>query len=119
MKKRYYDALTEPMLYVLMALSSQERCGTEIAVFAEGRTAGWVTLGPGTLYTILAKFEAAGLIQETAVLGRKRTYMLTEHGREHYQAELERLRRCLKDAAATEHEAPVPSTGNNEIPIWL
>ena len=37
-----------------------------------------VRLGPGTLYTILAKFEEEGFLQETAVEGRKRTYQLTE-----------------------------------------
>lgn len=105
MEKKSFEALTEPMLYVLMALLGCERCGTEIAAFAEGRTSGRVVLGPGTLYTILAKFEADGLIRETAVLGRKRTYMLTECGEERYRAELDRLRRCIRDAAESEKEA--------------
>lgn len=119
MEKRAPESLTEPMLYVLMALLSQERCGTEIAAFAEGRTAGRVALGPGTLYTILAKFEADGLIRETSVLGRKRTYMLTEYGEERYRAELDRLRRCLRDAAETERKGAALSVGGAEVPVCL
>ena len=54
-------------------------------------------MGPGTLYTLLAKFQEEGLLRETQVEGRKRTYHLTEKGRHAYQEELERLRRCLSD----------------------
>lgn len=105
MEKRIFEALTEPMLYVLMSFLARERCGTEIAAFVDARTAGRVVLGPGTLYTILAKFETDGLIKETSVLGRKRTYALTERGEERYRAEVERLRGCLRDAAESEKEA--------------
>ena len=59
--------LTEPMFYVLLSLLRQERCGTEIMQYTDDTTAGRVTLGPGTLYTILAKFQEERLIEETAV----------------------------------------------------
>ena len=39
-----------------------------------------------------------GLIRETAVEGRKRTYVLTDEGRARYEEELVRLRSCLADA---------------------
>lgn len=89
--------LTEPMFYVLMALLKGDRCGTEIAEFAERRTSGRVRLGPGTLYTLLARFLEDGCLMETAVEGRKRTYRITPRGRQLFQAELARLRRCLAD----------------------
>ena len=89
--------LTEPMFYVLMALLKGDRCGTEIADFAERRTGGRVRLGPGTLYTLLARFLEDGCLMETAVEGRKRTYRITPNGRQLFQAELARLRRCLAD----------------------
>ena len=63
-----------------------------------GRTGGRVSLGPGTLYTILSKFEEEGLICETQVEGRKRTYRITDLGRAMYRAELARLRACIHDA---------------------
>ena len=73
--------LTEPMFYVLMSFLRRDMCGTEITEFVERRTRGRVRLGPGTLYTLLAKFQDEGFIQETEVDGRKRTYRLTDQGR--------------------------------------
>lgn len=90
--------LTEPMFYVLMAFLRQEMCGTDIAAFVEQKTRGRVKLGPGTLYTLLSKFQDENLIEETEVEGRKRTYRLTPKGRAAYQEEVERLRACLRDA---------------------
>ena len=74
MGRKILETLTESMFYVLMALLRQARCGTEIAEYISAVTQSRVRLGPGTLYTILAKFEEVGLIRETAVEGRKRTY---------------------------------------------
>ena len=54
-------------------------------------------LGPGTLYTILAKFQEEGLIRETAVEGRKRTYAVTDRGRALFRQELGRLKLCVAD----------------------
>ena len=93
MGRKILETLTESMFYVLMALLRQE-----IADFVAARTKSRVRLGPGTLYTILAKFEEVGLIRETAVEGRKRTYVLTDEGRARYEEELVRLRSCLADA---------------------
>ena len=104
MGKEPLEALTEPMFYVLMAFLRQERCGTEAAEFIAAKTRGRVRLGPGTLYTILGKFEEEGLLQEVSVLGRKRTYRLTEKGRALYREELERLRACVADGDSEDCE---------------
>ena len=90
-------ALTEPMFYVLMSFLHQEICGIEIAEFVEKKTGGRLRLGPGTLYTLLGKFQDEHLIEETRTEGRKRTYRLTDKGREVYLEELERLRACVRD----------------------
>ena len=90
--------LTEPMFYVLMAFLHGEMCGIDVAAFVEKKTRGRVKLGPGTLYTLLNKFQDEALIEEIDVEGRKRTYRLTSKGREAYEEELERLRSCLRDA---------------------
>lgn len=89
--------LTEPMFYVLMSFLRRDMCGTEITEFVERRTKGRVRLGPGTLYTLLGKFQDEKLIVETEVDGRKRTYHLTDKGRTVYREELERLRQCVQD----------------------
>ena len=63
----------------------------------EHKTKGRVRLGPGTLYTLLAKFQDEGLIAENSVQGRKRTYQITDKGRDAFQEELVRLRSCVND----------------------
>ena len=90
--------LTEPMFYVLMSFLKRDMCGTEITEFVVRKPRDRVRLGPGTLYTLLGKFQEEGLIQETEVDGRKRTYRLTGKGRAVFQEELDRLRACLNDA---------------------
>ena len=94
--------LTEPMFYVLMSFLRRDMCGTEITEFVERRTRGRVRLGPGTQYTLLAKFQDEGFIQETEVDGRKRTYRLTDQGRQAYHEELDRLRACVLDGEEEE-----------------
>ena len=97
MGNRIWGALTEPMFYVHMSFLKRDMCGIEIAQFVERRTGGRVKLGPGTLYTLLARFLEEGLIEETLVEGRRRTYHLTDKGRAAYGEELSRLRCCVAD----------------------
>lgn len=98
MPKRSMEILTESMFYVLLALRRGELCGTDIASFVERCTNGRVRLGPATLYTILGKFAEQCYIRETAVDGRRRTYVIAPAGLAAYDAELARMRQCLADA---------------------
>lgn len=102
MGKKPLELLTESMFYVLMAFLGGERCGVEITAFIQEKTAGRVKIGPGTLYTILAKFEEVGFIEEIRVEGRKRTYRITSRGRTAYREELGRLRQVVADAEKEE-----------------
>ena len=102
MSKEPLKVLTESMFYVLLSLLRQDRCATEIVQYVDVTTPGRVSLGPETLYTILAKFEEEGLIRETAVEGRKRTYAITDRGRALYRQELSRLRLCVADGEREE-----------------
>ena len=97
MAKKSLEILTETMFYVLMSLLKKELCGTEIAEFIDQKTKGRIKMGPGTLYTILAKFEEEDLIIETSIVGRKRNYRITNKGRAVYIDELERLELCVSD----------------------
>ena len=60
-------------------------------------TDGRVVLGPGTLYTLLGDFVKQGFIKETAVEGRKRSYVLTDSGRDVLKEEYERLKAQVVD----------------------
>lgn len=97
MPGREKGPLTEPMYYVLMSFLRREMCGTEITEFVERKTGGRVRLGPGTLYTLLARFQDDQLIAETSVDGRRRSYRITEKGRSAFEEELARLRACVND----------------------
>lgn len=89
--------LTEPMFYVLMSFLKRDMCGIDVTEFVDRRTRGRVRPGPGTLYTLLAKFQDEGFLVETEVEGRKRTYRITEKGRSAFYEELQRLRVCVAD----------------------
>lgn len=97
MARQSLKSLTESMFYVLLALWRQERCGTEIAAWVRELTEDRVTLGPGTLYAILGKFQEEKLIRETWSQGRMRVYRITDAGRELFRRELENMRRCVDD----------------------
>ena len=97
MPKKALENLTESMFYVLMAFVSGPVCGIDAADFIERRSCGRVQIGPATLYTILAKFEKEKYIKEIEVVGRKRTYEITQKGREAYAEEYARLKQCVMD----------------------
>mgnify|MGYP000903205507 CR=1 FL=1 len=97
MAKQPLDGLTESMFYILMAFLRQEMCGTDVAAFVDKKTRGRVKVGPGTLYTVLARFEEEEMIEETAVEGRKRTYKITDKGIRLFNTELLRLKACILD----------------------
>ena len=99
------NGLTEPMFYILMAFLFGEKCGVEVTDFVAERSGRRVSVGPGTLYTILGKFEEEKLIRETAVEG-KRTYAITDKGRAAYHDELRRLHACLNDAETAARPVP-------------
>ena len=100
MPKKSMELLTETMFYVLMAFCKCAMCGIDVAEFIEKQTKGRILIGPATLYTILAKFEKEKYIVETEVEGRKRTYEITEKGRQAYTEEVVRLKQCVEDARA-------------------
>ena len=59
----------------------KERCGVDIMEAVDEISKGRVRVGPGTLYSLLGKFEKETMISETKVLGRKRSYIITDKGK--------------------------------------
>ena len=56
-----------------------------------------VNVGSGTLYTLLDQFWEAEMSRETKVEGRRRSYILTDKGREMLEKECARLTAQLAD----------------------
>jgi DNA-binding PadR family transcriptional regulator len=84
------------MYYTLLCLRS-ECCGMDIMERVSGVTNGRVNIGPGTTYNLLEQFLSEGIIQETKVAGRRRSYILTSKGRETLEGEYQRLCALVKD----------------------
>lgn len=90
MPREKFQTLTEPMFYILLCLRV-ECCGMDIMEQVKQLTDGRVAVGPGTLYNLLEQFCEAGMIYETKVEGRRRSYLLTEKGRTRLDEEYQRL----------------------------
>ena len=96
MAREKFSTLTEQMFYILLCLR-EECCGMDILDRVPAMTGQRIKIGSGTLYTLLEQFLEAGMICETRVEGRRRSYVLTQKGRQMLQRECERLERQLED----------------------
>lgn len=90
MPREKFRTLTEQMFYVLLCLKN-ECYGMDILDKVPAMTNNRVTVGSGTLYNLLEQFLEAGMIIETKVERRKRTYLLTEKGKNMLDAEYARI----------------------------
>lgn len=91
--------LSQAHLYILLALSAEDKHGYAIMQDVREISEGTYKLGPATLYENLAKLLAQGVISE--VVGsntedeRRRYYRLTAVGRRALKEELARLNRLV------------------------
>ncbi len=85
-----FKTLTEQMFYALICLC-EECSGKDILDRVPDMTKGRVSIGSGTLYTLLEQFLSEGIIMETRSEGRKRNYMITFKGRDMLENEYKRL----------------------------
>ena len=90
MPRLKFQTLTEQMFYILLCLRT-ECCGIDLMDRVQALTDGRVQVGSGTLYNLLEQFLSADMIEETKAEGRRRSYILTEKGRETLQKERNRL----------------------------
>jgi DNA-binding PadR family transcriptional regulator len=100
--------LTPAMFHVLVALSDGDLHGYAIIKDVSERTSGSVELGTGTLYGIIKRLLADGLVLESRRRpaaaeddARRRYYRLAPFGRKVVAAELARLEGMVRAARAT------------------
>jgi DNA-binding PadR family transcriptional regulator len=101
--------LTPAMFHVLVALADEDRHGYAIIKDVSARTGGAVELGTGTLYGIIKRLLADGLVIEPKLRPpagqddeRRRYYRLTPFGKRVIQAETERLEAMVHSVRATQ-----------------
>ena len=96
MPRARFQTLTEQMFYILLCLK-KECYGLDILDRVLTMTDGRVTVGSGTLYNLLEQFLAEGMIRQTKVEGRRRSYILTPKGLDMLQKEYDRIRAQSED----------------------
>ena len=99
MARKKLETLTEQMYYVLLSLT-QERHGYGIRQDIAQLTGGRVSVGAGTLYALLSRFEEEGLIVLSDTRDGRKYYTLTPEGRQVLEQEYDRLRQQVADGAA-------------------
>ena len=96
MAREQFQSLTEQMYYILLALL-EPRCGVDISQKAMEISRGRMQIGPGTFYTLLAKFEKEDMIKEAGVEGRRKYNQITDHGLAMLQDEYRRLETLVEE----------------------
>jgi DNA-binding PadR family transcriptional regulator len=99
--------LTPAVFHVLLTLAEADQHGYAIIKAVSARTDGAVHLSTGTLYGMVKRLLADGIIVESrqrpaadADDERRRYYRLTEFGRQVARAEAERLAQLVAEARA-------------------
>ena len=96
MPREALKTLSEPMYYVLLSLT-QARCGIEIMSKVLEISSGRVSIGPGTLYTMLSKFESNLLIECVGIKPKRKYYIITQHGIAMLKEEYARIASLAED----------------------
>ena len=96
MPRAKFQTLTEQMFYTLLCLKD-ECYGMDILDKVPSMTNARVNIGSGTLYTLLEQFLEENMIKETKVEGRKRSYIITEKGKDMLDNEYNRILAQIND----------------------
>jgi DNA-binding PadR family transcriptional regulator len=80
---------TEQALLVLASLATGPKHGYAIA--RDVRALTGITIGPGTLYVVIARLERQGWVRRLPAEGRRQPYALSEAGAEALRAESSHL----------------------------
>lgn len=91
-----YIPMTETTYYTLLAVTNK-RHGYAIMQYVSELTKGRIQLGTGTLYTMVGRLTADGIIEIVSSEDGKKSYLITETGTQLLQMETERLKKQLKD----------------------
>ncbi|MBQ2691214.1 MAG: helix-turn-helix transcriptional regulator [Clostridia bacterium] len=111
MPRAKFKTLTEQMFYVLLCLK-KECYGLDILDRVPQMTEGRVNVGSGTLYNLLEQFLESEMIVETKVEGRRRSYILTDKGKDMLRKEYERINAQANDYKKIFEEEDMSNEGH-------
>ena len=100
---KLYLPLSPAVLHILLCLAAEARHGYGIMQEVARQSDGQYRLGPGTLYDNLQKLIDQGVVEEAprSFAGddpRRRYYRLTTLGRRILEADVERLKKVVREA---------------------
>lgn len=98
--QKKYIPMTETTYYTLLSVIVP-RHGYAIMQFVSELTKGRIQLGTGTLYTMVGRLTADGVVRIEPTEDGKKAYQLTEIGMELLQIETQRLENQLQDGRET------------------
>ncbi len=96
MARKQLQNLTEPMYYILLCLKTPLH-GYGIMQRINEMTVGRVKVGPGTLYSLIARFEKEEIVQQVTHTDKKKNYVLTNKGQKILEDEWRRLKQLVTD----------------------
>lgn len=86
-----YVPMTETGCYILLSIADTPKHGYAIVQYVKAITNERITLGNGTLYGTISKMEKDELIRMILDDDKKKTYEITELGRQVLHNEKERI----------------------------
>jgi len=95
--KRVYIPMTETGFYILYCLQN-EMHGYNIIQTVKQMTNGDIIISAGTMYGSLSKMEKDSLIQFMKEEEKRKSYIITELGKEILTIELKRIERLYKNS---------------------
>lgn len=95
--------MTEAMYYLLLALA-QPAHGYRLMQRVSEVSSGRISMGPGTLYGLLGKMQKEGYIELEEQDERRKTYALTDRGRNALKQEYQRLQTLVEDGKKVQVE---------------
>jgi DNA-binding PadR family transcriptional regulator len=104
-----YLPLSPAVLHILLCLAAEPQHGYGIMQEVARQSNGQYKLGPGTLYDNLQKLMNQGLVEDAPRQSedddpRRRYYRLTDFGRRVLEADVERLKNVVREAAVRLHQ---------------
>lgn len=95
--KKVYVPMTETGFYILFCLQ-EEMHGYNIGLKVKDMTNGELTISPGTMYGTLSKMENDNLISFVKEEDKRKSYIITELGKEVLEIELKRIERLYRNS---------------------
>jgi DNA-binding PadR family transcriptional regulator len=96
-----YLPLTESTAYILLALAEPLH-GYALMQKVDAMSQGTLKIGPGTLYGAFGVLESQGLIARAGETERRKSYVLTEKGRQVLKEHIRRAQILVENGRITE-----------------